>query len=90
MRANWELALKHKLKEMDIIDGIIGPSSTREGAEKLHTSALIRVLCRGRYMHFVSAAEVFILIDLLKRPEAKGIKYQDYTDLNENIEREKK
>jgi len=90
LRTNWELSLKHKLREMNVIDDMLGPSYTRRLADKRHSSAFIRALCRGRYMHFLSAAEVFILTYLLKRPEASGITYQDHSDLNRNIEEEEK
>lgn len=86
LRTNWELMLQQKLREMNLIDDMLGSSPWREQKNK-HSSAIIRALCRGRYIH-TSADEVFILTYLLKQPEAIDIKYQDRFGLNKSIEDE--
>ncbi len=83
LRTNWGLMLQHKLREMNLIDGMLESSPWRDQKNK-HTSALIRALCQGRYIH-TSADEVFILTYLLKQPEAIDIKYQDRFGLNKSI-----
>ncbi len=88
LRTNWELMLQHKLREMNVIDDMLGSSSPWRDTDKKHSSALIRALCSGRYIH-TSADEVFILTYLLKLPDAVDIKYQDRFGLNKNIEEEK-
>ena len=88
LRTNWDLMLQHKLREMNSIDDMLGSSPWREKKDK-HSSALIRALCRGRYIH-TSADEVFILTYLLKQPEAVDIKYQDRFGLSKSIEDEEK
>ena len=89
LRTNWQLMLEHKLREMNVADDLLESSYPHQGTDKKHSSALIRALCHGRYIH-ASADEVFILTYLLKLPEANGITYQDRFDLNKNIEREEK
>ena len=86
LRTNWDLMLQRKLREMNLIDDMLGSSPRRDQKNK-HTSALIRALCHGRYIH-TSADEVFILTYLLKQPEAVDIKYQDRFALNKSIEDE--
>jgi len=89
LRTNWELMLQHKLREMNLIDDMLGSYSSQRSADKKHSSAIIRALCRGRYIH-TSADEVFILTYLLKLQGAVDIKYQDRFDLNKDIENEEK
>lgn len=86
LRTNWDLMLQHKLREMNLIDDML--ESSRWGNQRnSHKSALIRALCRSRYIH-TSADELFILTYLLKQPEAGDIKYQDRFGLNKSIEDE--
>jgi hypothetical protein len=89
LRTNWETMLGAKLQEKNIIDDRLGFSSHPWGEKNIdHKSPFIRALCRGRYLHHVSAPDVFILTYLLKQPEAQGIEFKDYSQLNEAIERE--
>jgi len=90
LRTNWELSLKRKLMEMNVIDDMLGSSHPWGRSKVKHRSTFIRALCPGRYMHFVSAAEVFILTYLLKHPDARDIEFKDHSDLNKNIEHEEK
>lgn len=89
LRTNWETALSAKLEEMNIIDDRLGFSPESRGRNVVdHKSPFIRALCRGRYLHHISAPDIFILTYLLKQPEAQGIEFKDYSQLNEAIDRE--
>lgn len=89
LRTNWETMLGAKLQEKNVIDDRLGFSSEPWGRKDIdHKSPFIRALCRGRYLHHVSAPDIFILTYLLKQPEAQGIEFRDYSQLNEAIDRE--
>jgi len=89
LRTNLQISFNNKLREMNLIDDMF--SSQYYGVKESktrHKSPLIRALCRGRYEPHISAAEVFIIIYLLKRPESKGIEFKDRWQLSKTIERE--
>ena len=89
LRTNWETTLRVKLEEMNIIDDRMGFSPEYRRRNIIdHKSPFIRALCRGRYFHHVSAPDIFILTYLLKQPEAQGIEFKDYSQLNDAIDRE--
>lgn len=89
LRTNWQISFNNKLREMNLIDDMFSFQyyGVKESKTK-HKSPLIRAICRGRYEPHISAAEVFIIIYLLKRPESKGIEFKDMWQLSEAIERE--
>ncbi len=90
LRTNWKISFNNKLQEMSLVDDIF--SSSRYPRDRdmkpKHKSSLIRALCRGRYEPHASAAEVFIMTYLLKRPESQGIEFKDIWGLSRAIERE--
>ncbi len=91
LRTNWQKSFNNKLREMNLIDDIYIFSSQYYGdkeSKTKHKSPLIRAMCRGRYEPHISAAEVFIISYLLKRPESQGIYFKDMRRLSEAIERE--
>ncbi len=89
LRTNWETMLSAKLQEKNVIDDRFGFSPESRGRKNIeHKSPFIRALCRGRYLHHVSAPDIFIITYLLKQPEAQGIEFKDYSQLNEAIDRE--
>ena len=91
LRTNWETMLGRKLREKNVIDDMLGFSSDRWSKKAIeHKSLFIRALCRGRYIHHISASDIFILTYLLKQPEAQGIKFRDHSQLNDAIECETK
>jgi hypothetical protein len=90
LRTNWETEMRRRLKEMNIIDDMMGfASDPWSGKTIKHESYFIKALCRGRFLYHVSAADVFILTYLMKLPEAVGIEFKDYSQLNDAIEEEK-
>ncbi len=86
LRTNWETTLRHKLIEMNIIDDMFGSSrGSWDNHVIKHDSAFIRALYRGRYERHISAADIFIIVYLLKQPEASGIEFKDYSELGKDI-----
>jgi len=75
---------------MDVIDDRFSSSRLpwEKNMKNKHKSPLIRALCRGRYEPHISAAEVFIINYLLKRPESQGIEFKDMWELSKAIEKE--
>lgn len=90
LRTNWEIHLNKILREMNLIDDMLGSRMPWDKTSIAHKSPFIRAFCRGRYEPHVSAAEVFILTYLLKRPESKGISFEDRSRLNTAIKEEEK
>jgi len=90
LRSNWQIGLNSKLLEMDLIDDMVFSSRVpwEKDVKSKHKSPLIRALCRGRREPHVSAAEVFIITNLLKRPESQGIEFKDMWEISETIEKE--
>ncbi|MCM8830819.1 MAG: hypothetical protein NC918_01310, partial [Candidatus Omnitrophica bacterium] len=89
LRTNWQISFNNKLRELNLIDDSFSQRYyPDEESEIKHKSPLIRVICRGRYEPRISAAEVFIITYLLKRPESEDIEFKDMWGLSEAIERE--
>ena len=88
LRTKWQIDFNNKLREMSLIDHMFSPRYAYEKANIKHKSPLIRALCRGRSASDISAAEVFIILYLLERPEAKGIEFEDMWGLAKSIRRE--
>ncbi|HUU89226.1 MAG TPA: hypothetical protein VMX17_15940 [Candidatus Glassbacteria bacterium] len=78
VRTGWRMAFNARLKQMKLIDDEFSPGVSWLRKETVnHKSALIRILCGGRYGIHESPAEVFIIIYFLKRPESAGIEFED-------------
>jgi len=90
LRTNWQIRFNNELRGMNLIDDMLSSSvyPRDKDMKSKHKSPLIRALCRGRYEPHISAAEVFIITYLLKRPESQGIEFKDMWDLSKTIERE--
>jgi len=85
------MSFNNKLREMHLIDDMFSFQYYGIKASKTkHKSPLIRAICSGRYRPHISAAEVFIIIYLLKRSESKGIEFTDIWGLSETLELEEK
>jgi hypothetical protein len=90
LRTNWQISFNNKLREMSLIDDMFSSSRYlwNKDMKPKHKSPLIRALCRGGYQPFTSAAEVFIMTYLLKRPGSQGVEFKDIWGLSRAIERE--
>jgi hypothetical protein len=90
LRSNWQIGLNDKLQGMDLIDDMFSSSRLpwEKNMKNKHKSLLIRALCRGRHELLISAAEVFIITYLLKRPESQGIEFKDMREISKAIEKE--
>jgi hypothetical protein len=89
LRMNWQIWFNNKLRELKLLSDSFSVEYYLDRSEKVkHKSPLIRAICRNGFDFHVSAAEVFIMMYLLKCPESNGIEYDDVWGLSEAIEQE--
>lgn len=86
LRTNWKIHFTNKLSELNLVeDWPSHGSSLAEPSTQEHKSPLIRILCRGGLEPLYSATELFILIYLLKRPEAQNVEFKDSWGLDREM-----
>jgi len=89
LRTNWQINFNNKLREMNLIDDMFSsPHPWSKDMKIKHKSPLIRAICKGKYEPHISAAEIFIIIYLLKWPEAQGLEFKDTWDLSRLLNQE--
>lgn len=88
LRTNWQIQMNRKLLELGLIDEPYGMPYGGRRPVVGHTSSLIRALCMGRMEPHTSAAEVFIVAHLLKRPEGVDIMFNSRWGFAERLNKE--
>lgn len=87
LRANWELKLKHKLSELNLIHDRAEEYITGDKTKK-HKSPLIRVVSGNSALLPVSSMYAFFAFYLEKHPKAKDIDFPDKRGFSKKIETE--
>jgi hypothetical protein len=89
LRTAWQQRFNQQLRDLKLINGLFYQSDFLNGKTQInHKSSLIRALCRGGYEPHIRAGHVFVVIFLLKLPEAKGITFNDVYKLSERLNQE--
>jgi hypothetical protein len=88
LRTNWQLQLNQILREEDLVDDFGYRGAYDEDPPLEHWRPFIRAFCRNRHEPFESAVEVFLLLYVMGRPEAKGVTFKGHHDLLDHIEEE--
>lgn len=88
IRPNWQRNLELAFHKMNLFDEYDSFGTFYNEEEIEHKSSLIRAIAQNRSHILITGADIFILIYLMKKPEAEGINFVDKYNLSRRIEEE--